>query len=116
MLFVEIPEEGIPGFPGIILTRKLHYRLRDHTVGPCLVVPSVVHPQSGLSVPTCHTRRMNPCHTCRMDSPALSYRLVGPDKEFRCLPVVLAKEEAVAVDGLAEQLNGGRGAEIGILP
>ena len=105
MGLVEVPEQRAPCLFGRRLAGQLHHGLYDHAVGFGLIVPAVFHPESCLAVPAGYSRRVNPCHTSRMNAAPLAHRLVRNNEEPGLPPVELAEEQAVAVDGVAEQLD-----------
>ena len=80
---VEVAEQRRPRLPGRLLAGESHDGLAHHGVGLALVVPSVLHPESCLSVPRGHPGAVNPRHAPGVDAHAAPQRLVGADEQAR---------------------------------
>ena len=116
MLLVEVLEQSLPCLFGAGLARQLHHALTYQCISLCLVVPAVLHPQSGVSVPCGNARSVNPCHPARVYALALANRLVRTYEELRLLRIELAEEQSLALHSLVEQLYGGGRSEVRVLP
>ena len=116
VLAVEVAEQCFPRFLGVVFARQHGDSLPHHRVSLLLIVPTVLHPETRTAVPLRHTRCMDPCHAARMDATALAEGLVRAHEKVRSASVQVAEEQATAVGCLVQRLNGGRRAEVGLLP
>ena len=100
MFLVEVFKQSRPPLLGRFLTRHLQDGLPHHLVGFLLVVPTVFHPQTCMSVPFSYSRTMNPCHASRMDTASYADGLIHAQHLFRTTSVEVSKRQAVAIYSL----------------
>ena len=116
---VELGEKGLPGLldgPG---SGQLQQPLGDHPAGLGLVVPALLPPHAGLSVPGGHAGGVDPGYAARVDALADADGMVGHVIVHARGAVGMARPQDIHAAGrirLADDVEVGAGAEVRVLP